>query len=267
MSQSFTVNGKEYLQSNVLASSFGYTSDYIGKLAREEKIIGTQVGRQWFIEPESFKFFLHKSQVEKELRKVELRQLRKIEHASFQSEVHQKKVTTHSVYHSVAQACVILLCGVFVGSLSFLLFFEKIGVQEIVEGSKRVEVLLSQALLPKQHLLDAKDTVQQFLVTPNSASDVLASVAREKEEEYEIPVFTTLPIFATSTDAVAVSSEIDSTAPSSVLVLDENVVRHMSDEVSVVRDDQGRELLTPVFKKAGTSSEFFMLVPVSVDNE
>ena len=109
MSQSFTVNGKEYLQSNVLASSFGYTSDYIGKLAREEKIIGTQVGRQWFIEPESLKIFLHKVQVEKEFRKIELRQLRKIEHASFQHETRKNKIITHSAYHTAASACIILL--------------------------------------------------------------------------------------------------------------------------------------------------------------
>lgn len=53
MSQQLRVNGKQYLQSNELASTFGYSADYLGKLAREEKILGTQIGRQWFIEPES----------------------------------------------------------------------------------------------------------------------------------------------------------------------------------------------------------------------
>ena len=57
------INGKKYFPSSTLCTSFGYTSDYLGKLAREEKILGTLVGRQWFIEEASLKTFLLKTEV------------------------------------------------------------------------------------------------------------------------------------------------------------------------------------------------------------
>ena len=43
MTNVLTINGKKYIQSNQLAREFGYTTDYIGRLAREEKILATPV--------------------------------------------------------------------------------------------------------------------------------------------------------------------------------------------------------------------------------
>ena len=66
MTNVLTINGKKYIQSNQLAREFGYTTDYIGRLAREEKILATLVGRQWFVEPESLRVFSHQAQRSKQ---------------------------------------------------------------------------------------------------------------------------------------------------------------------------------------------------------
>ncbi len=79
MAQSLEVNNKTYLPSVVLAKEFNYTSDYISKLARDEKVLGTRVGRQWFIEPESLRTFILQLEVEKRIIKEDLSLERKRE--------------------------------------------------------------------------------------------------------------------------------------------------------------------------------------------
>ena len=79
MKQKLSINGKEYVPISHLVASSTYTSDYIRRLAVDEKILGTQVGRIWFIEPESFKTFLLKTDVEKKISASELSQKRKAE--------------------------------------------------------------------------------------------------------------------------------------------------------------------------------------------
>ncbi len=48
-----TVQGEKYTKTAVLAKEFGYTTDYLGQLCREEKVDAELVGRAWYIKRDS----------------------------------------------------------------------------------------------------------------------------------------------------------------------------------------------------------------------
>ena len=73
---SYTVDGKDLLSAKDAAKQFGYTPDYVSRLAREEKILGKKFGRAWFVEEESLKSFIAHAEKEKALRQQELQRER-----------------------------------------------------------------------------------------------------------------------------------------------------------------------------------------------
>ena len=73
------VDGVEFLPARVAGRSVGYTSDYITKLAREEKLDAKRIGRQWFVSLDSLQKFVEESRQAQECRKAELSKERKAE--------------------------------------------------------------------------------------------------------------------------------------------------------------------------------------------
>jgi len=49
------IDGKEYVKASKIAREFGYTADYIGQLARANKVDAQLVGRSWYVEIDSLK--------------------------------------------------------------------------------------------------------------------------------------------------------------------------------------------------------------------
>lgn len=256
MAQSFNVNGKEYLQSNVLAVTFGYTSDYIGKLAREEKILGTQVGRQWFIEPESLKVFLQKAQVEKELRKSVLSRQRKFEHASFQGKPSRSQFKIPTATLASVQAVAILVCGLFAGGLGWVTISENIQVGDLETGASDLRNLIVHAVSPVDAVLQLQENAKMFLAASGNSSD---ETFFERSPMEQAGVYATLPLFNSSEEL-----SLEHVATSSSLLSEATTAStHFSDEVDVVVDDQGKQLIKPVFRSESSSSMLFMLVPVT----
>jgi excisionase family DNA binding protein len=79
MSTQVEINGKSFLPIKDAAKLVSYTRDYVARLAREGKIVATQVGRQWFIDSVSLKNFAEVSQLELSVRKQQLSMERKRE--------------------------------------------------------------------------------------------------------------------------------------------------------------------------------------------
>lgn len=50
-----TIEGKRYISSKRAAEVTGYTKDYVGQLARSNKILATRVGRAWYVGEEAIK--------------------------------------------------------------------------------------------------------------------------------------------------------------------------------------------------------------------
>ncbi|HVY72514.1 MAG TPA: hypothetical protein VG984_00455 [Candidatus Paceibacterota bacterium] len=54
------ISGKRYISSKRIAKENRYHADYIGQLIRGGKVIGTKVGRAWYVDEQSFVDYLNK---------------------------------------------------------------------------------------------------------------------------------------------------------------------------------------------------------------
>ena len=52
------ISGKRYISSRRAAKQYKYHPDYIGQLIRGGKVVGTKVGRAWYVEAESLATYL-----------------------------------------------------------------------------------------------------------------------------------------------------------------------------------------------------------------
>jgi len=159
MSKSLEINGKEYQASAVVAREFGYTSDYVSRLARERKIEASQVGRQWFIEVASLREFISSSEKEKEIRSKKLREQRQQERQLHERRYEQETKVLVSAdkeqeYIAVAQSVAVMMCGLIVGLLGWVAIENHTGLQELAAGASDVSNQLVQQIVPQGDMLN-----------------------------------------------------------------------------------------------------------------
>jgi len=250
MTQSLVINGKEYLPSNVLATRFKYTPDYIGKLAREEKILGTLIGRQWFIEPESLSVFLTQAEIAKKMRQEELRLQRKIERQAHQKkEEESRRSDLQRQFAAFAQTAVVAVCGLLLGGLGFVASHEGVGVPELASGAKDTFSFVASSVVPSGVSSEVTYTF------------VAASAEAVPENTYTAPqepmIFATLPAFPSREERVASTS---------VEVSKDDIQSSFSDEIKVVERSSEGEMIVPVFRK-GEGAQQFLLTPVNAGDQ
>jgi hypothetical protein len=56
--EGISLNGRRYFLASEAAADFGFSGDYIARLARQGKINGRRVGKKWYVEPESLRAYL-----------------------------------------------------------------------------------------------------------------------------------------------------------------------------------------------------------------
>lgn len=122
MSTNIEINGKTLIPIKEAVKQVSYSRDYLAKLAREQKIIATQVDRQWFIDLSSLRFFVQEAALEQELRNKKLRKERKREQivsqkfSALNTEIGSKK--RNVFYNSLTVASLVLVIGLSMGSLT-----------------------------------------------------------------------------------------------------------------------------------------------------
>jgi hypothetical protein len=79
MSTQLEINGVSFFPIKDAAKVVSYSRDYVAKLAREEKIVASQIGRQWYVDILSLKNFAQAAELEQEVRKSKLSDQRKRE--------------------------------------------------------------------------------------------------------------------------------------------------------------------------------------------
>lgn len=118
MATTVDINGKKLLPIKEAISKVDYSKDYITRLAREQKIVATQIGRKWFVDIQSLKNYYNLSQAELEIKKRQLSDERKRELAvkSLRSKKQQKiKSLQKRKMSAIASLCLIVAGGVGVG--------------------------------------------------------------------------------------------------------------------------------------------------------
>jgi hypothetical protein len=76
------IGGVRHVAAGKLAAESGYGRDYIARLARQHRIAGYQLGRQWYIHEKSFRDFLDAQKVLREQRRLRLIAERRYERGS-----------------------------------------------------------------------------------------------------------------------------------------------------------------------------------------
>jgi hypothetical protein len=54
----FVLNGARYLSAREIARTHGYVRDYVARLCRQGKVSGHRLGRNWYVQVESFADFI-----------------------------------------------------------------------------------------------------------------------------------------------------------------------------------------------------------------
>ena len=291
MSEHLSINGKNYVPSNILAGSSGYTQDYVGKLAREEKILGLQIGRQWFIEPTSLDVFLHKINFEKELAKDELRVERKkerVRHQQLPRTAKHTELKEHSL-NAFAQALAVLCCGIFFSGLGMVVTSGNVTQQQIAQGAGETLSFLAlqmvhnyrERTLPQNPSNLAAASAESFVKGSNTGAlvtdaselldtthaDIHSNTHTNTNQDKE-GLFTVLPVFSSRAEL-----EQDASLERVTVAMRNNDTDYrvqdlnFSDEVRVGVNEVGETVIEPVFKNQrswGTQllNTQFVLVPV-----
>jgi hypothetical protein len=260
MQEFVTINEKNYFPSIMLAGAFGYTSDYIGKLAREEKVLGLQIGRQWFVEKNSLEVYLQKIAIEKQIQKDALSQLRKKERLAHERENQKSVSTVEKKYaHLIAasQALALVVCGLLVGGLGWVSFSEQLTTGTLTQGVSSTFEFAASHMIPSQGdledltpSLEEKHLFAQVLGVqsrqegnPVFFSEHTEGTAPESELRAEVPsgVFTTLPQQAVVVGTEKMTSEVGVLSAKSKKI-------QFSDEVRVAVDEKGQYYLEPLLR-------------------
>ncbi len=77
MTGALEINGKKMLGVKEAAKAVSYSRDHITRLARENKIVATHIGRNWYIDINSLKSYEEVSRTEQEIRKRHLSEERR----------------------------------------------------------------------------------------------------------------------------------------------------------------------------------------------
>lgn len=245
MAQTLRINEKEYLPSTELAKRFSYTSDYISKLAREEKVLATRVGRQWFIEPESLRLYIQQLEIEKKISQEKLSRQRKIERGQG---VSATKAHSPQTTKTLAQAMVVMLLWSAVSALGWGVVASDLSVRDLAHGAHVVYVAIED-----QVSAGVSVAVSGVLGERSVASPLWGSI----EEGFESQTVVDAALVGPQSDQVgvyAVLPDISAGTTTQGQVLGDQVTSlHFSDEVVMTKDDGGLRV-QPVFRDSVGSS-------------
>jgi hypothetical protein len=259
MSEHILINGKAYLPSTALSAEFGYTSDYIGKLAREEKILGIQIDRQWFIAPESLRMHLHKIATEKEIKKEALRAIRKKERITHEhSFSHKYKKQKFAALTHGLSAVAVVACGVFTAGLSSLAHQNGLGLPALLYGAVDAGRYVAGALIAEP--TEEKKLVATVPVSSDykrQADEVVKDVPPQSEVTSEV-IPHSLEVAYTRLPALTSSEDIPEVVKGTSVTPDESVFSGdvFSDEVIFRTDTNGNVYVVPRMREGAPHKTF-----------
>jgi hypothetical protein len=148
-----------------------------------------------------------------------------------------------------------MLCGLLVGGLSWVSVQEGVGLGEIATGIESSAVQVAGVFKPEVF------TSNSLFVIDAQEASVLTSIKNQNAGETINPsgeVFANLPVFPVREGSGdADSHKLAVTKQSSLSQ------RHFSDEIEIIKDEQGREFIEPVFKNGGDAPLRFIVEEVS----
>lgn len=119
MTSSLDINGKKMHSIKYVSEHTGYSRDYVTKLAREQKVIASQIGRNWFVDLSSLEHYAGIMATEQKLRQQQLSEERKrerqVREAVEKKVLEQGQHRRHLARRSKVMAGGVLLLGLITG--------------------------------------------------------------------------------------------------------------------------------------------------------
>jgi hypothetical protein len=254
MSELGTLKEENYISASDAAKLIGYSSDYVTRLAREEKIVAKQVNRRWFIEIDSLKLFSLQVASEKRARKEDLREERLHERASTLREANEVVLQSHmstSRVSALAQTSVLAVSLFLFVNIVWFSFEEDISASNIVSGLSNIGSELSKNIF--EPIPEFVTQTASFAFIQSDAelavvsSDSLESGSQASSDQ---SAFQGIVVF-----------ENDQVTPKAVDAVRES----FSDEVRIDFEGDDTGVITPVFKDREGDDYRFLLVPVNAE--
>jgi len=252
MTQKREINGKKYLSAREASKLVSYSSDYIGRLAREKKILAERVGNQWFVEPESLKFFTLNAEAEKRNRKELLREERLVERAK---KIRQNEEETFAAalksknQIAIAQTAIISACFFLFLNIVWFSLESKLNVQALFGGLTEIGGSLSEKVMAP---------IPDFLSQVASFAFVQSFDASAQKDDILPTKQDAIDSSKSDFQGIVLFDEVEEVTAAYI----DDVRESFSDEVQVEFDTDDSGVITPVFKERTGDSYRFLLVPV-----
>lgn len=223
MSTTVEMNGLSLIPIREAASRVSYSRDYVARLAREGKIVASQIGRQWFVDLASLQNFSAEATALEEVRRQDLRAERKRELMAKESlsvldEVVVRRAATQRFDAAVVTAAVVCL-GLLTGVGAY--------TAARIPGSPLADFSRVLALVSVP--------VRTTAVEP-SVSDMPLPVATEEHSTLLLSTVVEQPVFLTESEMEPLENGLAGVvvlAPGSEVPTEEEVANMFSDEVAV----------------------------------
>lgn len=187
------LNGHALISIKEAADRVSYSRDYLSKLARDGKVVATQVGRQWFVDFSSLENYLADLHLEKEAKKDALRRERQNELLARQANEEMQEVRSDRVFTATLPALtfatVVMIGGLVLGFALYHLDF----VGSFGAGLNAVVANVS-----------ASPTVEP--ATRDVNSYVVASTTADREKEIKNQAAVIYPVFTNEAEVRALAS-------------------------------------------------------------
>jgi len=148
------INGRTLVSIKEAAKSVSYSRDYVARLAREQKISASQIGRQWFVDLVSLQSFAKSIELEQKVRKQNLSHERKRERIAKQEletlHLSEEKIKNNSNSQALVLASLVITFGLFSGvalhnfsslQISLVSNIDHIGIAASYPSVESVDVL------------------------------------------------------------------------------------------------------------------------------
>jgi hypothetical protein len=243
MSSFVEINSQKFQNVSDASKLTGYSRDYIGRLAREQKILATQVGRQWFVSIASLESYAKNADREQKSRQQKLSEERKREREAVkrlqekeQARIKaEKRKKTHTRFFAVA----VLALGIGLG----------VGLNSIVE----VQTLLTREPIAGTLLATIFPVAKEYpIATGNSVEAVSPEAINFSQESMSLST-----LEGDAAGVLLLPNEQDSQ------VTEAEVEAMFSDPVQVTSDESGNRYVVRTTQEGDQQRIPFAIVPVT----
>lgn len=263
MTTAVEINGVTLVPIKEAASAVSYSRDYVARLAREGKIVASQVGRQWFVDLPSLQNFAAAADAVEEVRKNELRAERKRElmakeYLGTLDEVVKKRLQKERK-EALLVTCAVVCIGLFTGA----------GFYAALPASHSKLAMITESLTTLEATAPASTAVS--VVSPRTrAEESPFRVMKDAEAALVETTVVERPVFTDESEVERFGAEMEGV----VLLSRDTTVRDaasvaalFSDDVEVVFVDEAETMGVVRYDQGegGTVLEYpFVTVPGAV---